>query len=290
MSPASTVERTAAVRAVAASAGFRQHADRADYRRWVWRHYSGTTRRYKRLGVYDEFVAEWPDLEDWFQAPLARRLLDCEAADGGRTAHGGPQVRMPYLVYLSLVQGVGLDYDLLLGRTFASPFTTSTYPSGLGVDRALFDGHVARLTQLGYTARNSRSQLAYPLGRMLLHRGDPNLNSLGTSDLDDLRTGIMEFSRRLRVEPLRAFHTRTAGMPQVESAELYFRTALSRLYAAEVLMFHIGQSDRPPSGRRDAGTFAKRIEDPIGPRLRSAASPNAVPASSRLLRQVLTGS
>lgn len=133
----------------------RHHADRAVYRQWVWRHYSGTVRRHSRLGVYDEFVAQWPHLEDWFNAPLAQRLLDC-SAEQGRTANAGPQVRMPYLVYLSLVEGVALDYDLLLGRTFASPFTTATYPSGLGVDLRLFDQHVARLTQLGYTARVPR--------------------------------------------------------------------------------------------------------------------------------------
>jgi len=29
---------------------------------------------------------------------------------------------MPYLTYLSLVRGIGLDYPVLLARTFTSPF------------------------------------------------------------------------------------------------------------------------------------------------------------------------
>lgn len=33
---------------------------------------------------------------------------------------------MPYPAYLSLVEGIGMDDDLLLARTFASPFTTRT--------------------------------------------------------------------------------------------------------------------------------------------------------------------
>ena len=61
-----------------------------------------------------------------------------------------------YLSYLSLVRGVGLDYDVLLGRTFASPFTNSVHNGGLGVDVELFDRHVARLVQLGYAPTSAR--------------------------------------------------------------------------------------------------------------------------------------
>jgi hypothetical protein len=35
---------------------------------------------------------------------------------------------MPYLCYLSLVHGIGLDYELLFGRTVTSPFTTPLDP------------------------------------------------------------------------------------------------------------------------------------------------------------------
>ena len=85
---------------------------------------------------------------------------------------------MPYLSYLSLVHGVGLDYAVLLARTFASPFTNSVHNGGLGIDVELFDRHVARLEQLGYAPAGARTQLKWPLGRMLLHRGDPDLAAL----------------------------------------------------------------------------------------------------------------
>src|SRR4029450_7763360 len=95
-----------------------------------------------------------------------------------RTA--GASVIMPYLTYLSLVHGVGLDYPVLLARTFTSPFKLQARHGGLGVDAGLFDRHMARLTELGYAT--ARTQLVWPLGRMLLHPGDPRSEE-HTSDL-----------------------------------------------------------------------------------------------------------
>ena len=125
--------------------------------------------------MFDEFVQRWPRLQDWFAAPLRERLHDRDGCVRGQHPHGGASVVMPYLSYLSLVHGVGLDYELLLARTFASPFTDSVHQGGLGVDVELFGRHVTRLTQLGYSPTGARHQLIWPLGRMLLHRGDPDL-------------------------------------------------------------------------------------------------------------------
>jgi hypothetical protein len=34
--------------------------------------------RWARMVDYDRFVDRWPDLQDWFDAPLRQRLLDKE--------------------------------------------------------------------------------------------------------------------------------------------------------------------------------------------------------------------
>ena len=162
----------------------REHADRATYRTWIWRHVPSSGVRPGRLRVFDELVERWPRLEDWFTAPLRQRLLDREGCVRGQHPHGGASMVMPYLSYLSylsLVHGIGLDYELLLGRTFASPFTDSVHHGGLGVDVDLLHRHVTPLTQLGYSPTGARHQLLWPLGRMLLHRGDPDLNALTSS-------------------------------------------------------------------------------------------------------------
>lgn len=173
---------------------------------------------------------------------------------------------MPYLSFLSLVHGVGLDYEVLLGRTFASPFTDSVHHGGLGVDGELFDRHRARLVQLGYSPRGARGQLSWPLGRMLLHRGDPDLRGLSMDDLDELRGAIDAFTARLRHEPLREFYARPRqGKARPDTAKMYFTTAIGRLHAAHVLLFEIGQVNRPPTGRSNAGTWVDQLAPASAP-------------------------
>ena len=151
----------------------RVHADRVAYKAWTEEHWGSYAVRWARLDDYDRFVDRWPSLQDWFDAPLRQRLLDKENAVRGQQPHGGASVIMPYLSYLSLVHGRGLDYPLLLARTFTSPFMHQARHGGLGVNADLFDRYVVRLTELGYTT--ARTQLVWPLGRMLLHqRGGPS--------------------------------------------------------------------------------------------------------------------
>jgi hypothetical protein len=184
----------------------RVHAGRAAYKSWVDEHCTSYAVRWERMDDYDRFVERWPVLQDWFDAPLRQRLLDKENCIRGQHPHGGASVIMPYLTYLSLVEGVGLDYPVLLARTFTSPFKHQMRYGGLGVDLDLFDRHVARLEQLGYA--NGAAQLTWPFGRMMLHRGDPGLSALGWEDLREFREAIDGFSARLRLEPLREFYAR----------------------------------------------------------------------------------
>jgi hypothetical protein len=170
--------------------------------------------------VFDAFVGRWPRLEDWFTAPGRQRLLDQNDCVRGQHPHGGASVVMPYLSYLSLVLGIGLNDELLLARRFASPFTDSVHRGGLGVDVGLFGRQVDRLTQLGYSPTGARQRLLWPLGRMLLHRGDPNLGALTMDDLDELRAAVEAFTARLRSAPLRALSARPrAGRPPPDPAK-----------------------------------------------------------------------
>jgi hypothetical protein len=242
----------------------RVHADRATYQEWVEQHCTSYAARWDRMKNYDRFVEQWPVLQDWFDAPLRQRLLDKENCVRGQHPHGGASVIMPYLTYLSLVHGAGLDYPVLLARTFTSPFKLQARHGGLGVDAGLFDRHVVRLTELGYST--ARTQLVWPLGRMLLHRGDPDLTALGVDDLDELRAAIDAFTARLRLDPVREFYSRApAERSPTETADGYLRSAIPRLHAVHVLLFDLGQVDRPPTGRVTAGSWVDRLSPPGAP-------------------------
>jgi integrase len=231
---------------------------------WLGEHCASYAVRWARMNDYDRFVGRWPSLQDWFDAPLRQRVLDKDDCVRGQHPHGGASVIMPYLAYLSLVRGVGLDYPLLLARTFTSPFTHQARNGGLGIDLGLFDRHVARLEQLGYA--RAATQLAWPLGRILLHRGDPDLTALDMDDLAGLRQAIGSFTARLRLEPLREFYARPrGGQPRQDPSRAYFATAIARLHAAHVLLFHIGQVEEPPTGRIGAGTWVDRLAPEFAP-------------------------
>lgn len=249
--------------------GRHDHADRAEYKSWVYEHCPGYGVRWARMDSYDRFVERWPSLPNWFKAPLRRRLLAHEDCVRGGRPRGGASVIMPYLTYLSLVEGVALDYPLLFVRTFTSPFKQQERHDGLGVDLDLFEQHVARLTELGYAT--ARTQLTWPLGRMILHRGDPDLSALTEEDLDELRTAIDAFAARLRLDPMRDFYSRSPGerAPAV-TAHVYLRTAIARVHAAQVLLYDRGQTDRPPAGRVDAGSWKNHLApDEAPPKVRA---------------------
>lgn len=240
----------------------RLHAGRDRYREWLLKHATQSV-RYNRLHVYDAFTQQWPSLEEWFSAPLGERITD--PVPHGSLGHGGAHIVMPYLAYLSLVEGVGLDYDLLLARTFASPFTTRTYPSGLGVDLDLFARHQDRLAQLGYAPRAVRDLLSWGLGRLLLHRGDPDLDAVSGEDLTEFYAAIRAFVSRPDIGELRASYARSDD--ESVSGRQYCSTALARLYATHMVLFDIGQVELAPPGRRDKGdwTWADRMVPPAAP-------------------------
>jgi hypothetical protein len=230
----------------------RVHADRVTYKAWVYQHATGYGVRWARLDAYDRFGERWPVMQAWFDAPLRQRLFDHETLVRGQNPHGGASVIIPYLTYLSLVHSVGLDYPLLLGRSFMNPLTDQARHGGLGIDLDLFDRHVARLGELGYA--DPRQTLLWPLGRMLLHRGDPDLAALGMDDLDGLSEAVEAFTARMRLEPLRQFYARReVGKQGEDPVTSYLRTSVGRLHATHVLLFDIGRVDPTPIARIPSG-------------------------------------
>lgn len=100
-------------------------------------------------------------------------------------------------------------------------------------------------------------------------------------DLDELRAAVEAFTGRLRSEPLREFYARPRDRHslQQDRAKAYFATAIARLHAAHVLLFHIGQIDRPPTGRVDAGTWVQQLTPPgTPPQIRAVR--RALPAAA----------
>jgi integrase len=245
--------------APAEARGVRRHANEEDYRAWVYQYVPHQATRWERLCAYRRFVEQWPDLRDWFAAPLPVRL----GFEGGRifaTGRTAAHRAAGYLVYLALVHGVGLDADYLLGRKYARLLSDAGGGPGLGVDRALFGTHVVRLAQLGYSAAHARSHLTWGLGRLMLYRGDPDPSTITTADLFAFSDELRRFGQRPDYQQLRQALYAKSGVNPAGAGEGFIRDHLAKLHAVHVLLFNIGQVSEPPSvGTRPRLTWTDRL-------------------------------
>lgn len=238
----------------------REHAGEREYRAWVDAHLPAAWARWERMRAYRRFTEHWPDLEDWFAAPLTERLgftgTDLNAGGRGPGHHAAG-----YLVYLSLVRGVPLDYEFLLGRKFARPFHPSAGGHGLGVDLALLERHCDRMSELGYPPGRARQHLHWGFGRLLMHRGDPDLAAVTAQDLLDLGAAVRAFAARDDFTALRQMlFSKVPRRAGEDAAPGFARGNLARLHAVHVLLFNTGQVTLPPQqGTRLAPDWTNRM-------------------------------
>src|ERR1700739_4728280 len=146
------------------------HASEPEYKSWVYKHIPHPALRWQRMLIYRRFVESFPNLSTWFQSPLDIRLGFSGGpiyANGRTTTHEA----IGYLAYLSLVNGMSLDYEYLLARQFTRLFSRESGGHGLGFDNETFEAWVARMVQLGYAESSARADLTWGLSRMLLYRG-----------------------------------------------------------------------------------------------------------------------
>lgn len=155
------------------------------------------------MASYRRFVRAGSDLEDWFRAPLLVKA-GFTSAPLRATGRTGTFSASGYLVYLALVQGVALDYEFLSARKYARLFSIQAGGKGLGVDLDLFEAHMTRLTELGYVPASARSNFTWAIGRLLLHRGDPDITTITAEDLFYLAEQIRFFGEREDFAQLRA--------------------------------------------------------------------------------------
>ena len=120
------------------------------------------------------------------------------------------------------------------------------WPAGLGVDLPLLSHWIDRMRQLGYRV-SSVAALTWPLCRLALWRGDPDLPA-SPPRTSGFRSGSPPLCRH----PGRGLHPRH---PRVQRpaprrprplAARFERACLARLYALHVLLFNIGQISEAP--------------------------------------------
>jgi integrase len=202
-----------------------------------------------RRYFYDRFVKHWPDLEEWFAAPLLARL-DLSSDGAPSLAPGGKRTGPAYdagsyLTYLALVHRMPMDADWVLSRNFDSVFNPRVAPA-LGVDLDLLNALDQRQQQLGYSY--GRSLLTWAIGRLIVWRGDPDITAIGYEDVTGLAEEVRRWCARPEAPLIRACHvhsTRRNHDPGLLASQ-FERQCLTQLLGLHVLLFNTGQISREP--------------------------------------------
>jgi integrase len=246
------------------------HATEAEYKAWIYEHIPHPAARWHRMLIYRRFIESFPDLSTWFDSPLELRLGFSGGpvwTKGRTTAHEA----IGYLAYLSLVRGICLDYEYLLARQFTRLSSRAAGGDGLGVDWKMFETSVGRLVQLGYAEPNARAHLTWGLTRILLRRGDPDVEAITGVDVFELAEAVRAYGARDDFVALR-----TAMHPGVlvsrGAAERYIKNHLNKVHATHVLLFNIGQVAEPPTTgtvRKVSNWSDRLLPEPCPPRIRT---------------------
>jgi integrase len=197
------------------------------------------------LRRHERFVKHFPDLSSWLDQPLRQRLgwrnhdtqrQRLAPGDGFDVTAGWINYNArDYLIYLALTGRMQLDWGWLLGIGVLKPWWISD-DLGLGLTAQI--AHVQHIySGLGGTPADSDYRLTWALLRLVLHRGDPDLNAITFDDVEDLRAAI----RRLELIP---------GLDEVLNPEHLATTRNvwgTSAFRAGVALFHAGITDEPPS-------------------------------------------
>lgn len=184
------------------------------------------------------FVEAYPDLQAWFEAPLAKRLR--KAAEGGTaTASVRPLLIRPYLLFLVNTERATLDWPWIIGAR-CHPCRAVGLPDHIEL---LIDRLGRKASELGF-ASNSNG----PIRRWVkyLHlagwRPDHGLEE----GLDEAASAVEAFGARIDLEGLAAAGDWSGRARQIQA----------ELFKVRGVAFHPGLARVPP---------VRRVRAPAGP-------------------------
>jgi integrase len=247
---------------VAARQRIRQHAPVAEYDAYLEQWIDDPVYRRMLRHYRDEFIANYPDVEAWFAAPLFERVGHQWLESGvSRSRQTVCHRARSYLHYLGLRGNVWFDWDWLMAIARHRIWELDER-LGLSIRRDA-DALVHQAIQLGYFANTAVQTLRWTLSRLLLHAGDPRVEAITDDQLDDFADAIRQFGDRPDIATFFGSRPRYVRL----TGQAY----LNYVHALRVVLYHRGQLATEP--RRTRG----------GHKLRPARRPRMETVAARFL-------
>jgi len=143
-----------------------------------------------------EFVARYPDLNEWFAEPLTKRVGRLLGEDPRRAPVTDPVSynARHYLTFLGVTGRVSFDWDWLLALPALNVWV---HARALGLPIVAARQELTDLgTRVGFRARTASRAAEWALSRMLLHGGVPPISELRVADFAEMLAAMDAFGTR----------------------------------------------------------------------------------------------
>ncbi|MCA1678260.1 MAG: hypothetical protein LC777_04565, partial [Actinobacteria bacterium] len=137
--------------------------------------------RRQRLAARRRFVAAYPDLTDWFDEPLARRVGRLAGEQRGAMSHRTSYDARSYLLFLGLAGHARFDYPWMLA---SGHLYVCELGAQVGIELGL-PGLIDDAVRLGFERGGAEQGLRWTLGRILLHTGHTTPAAITDADIDE---------------------------------------------------------------------------------------------------------
>lgn len=184
-----------------------------------------------------EFVARYPDLEEWFAEPLTRRVGRLLGEDPRRGSVTDPisYNARHYLTFLGVTGRVRFDWAWLLA---VPALNVWVHAEALNLPLVQTRDELAALgSQMGFQAKTANRAAQWALSRMLLHGGVPSLEEFTVANFQEMLDAIDDFGRR---PDRHRFHGNNA---QWDSKR---RNWGSQVFLLQLLLYHAGHIPEIP--------------------------------------------
>jgi integrase len=237
----------------------RQHAPIEEYDLYLERCNNDPVYRRMLRHYRDEFIASYPDIEDWFAAPLFERVGHrWLRADVPRSQQTICHRARSYVHYLALRGYIWLDWEWLLA---IARHRIWELDERLGLTiRHDAEALVQAAVRLGYFENTAIRVLRWTLSRLLLHAGDGRVAAITDGQLDDFADAIRRFGERSDIAAY--FGSRPRYI------QLTGHAYLNYVHALRVVLYHRGQLAREPRRIR----FGFKVRPVLRPRMEAVAS------------------
>jgi integrase len=206
--------------------------------------------RRRHLARYRRFVRTYPDLPAWFELPLRERLgwragevqhRRCGPGDTGDvTVRWINANARSYLTYLGMTGQLQLDWGWLLGVGVLKPWLIVDH-LGLPIRDRVAEMQ-ERLAALGLTHDDKGFRPLWGIIRLVLRRGDPDLDAITADDVEEMRQAVRHPERIPGIDQV-------IDPARLPAARLVWGV---NAYRAGLALFHAGVTDRLPVPYRGA--------------------------------------